>query len=271
MRIPCRSQFFFLCSTLWIASVSLPPLFAADAPATTKRSTEKMAAQKAASEDPLITNFHSLGEIDHRTNIYRSANPIGNIADRLKGAEPTEADRQQAKAQMQHLHDLGVRTVVSFQLQEPPTATTKNAEYNAVALEKAAAQEVGIKYVAYPMANSGKGALSLQYMADEDVLKIVDAASSDIVKCSETGGVLFHCQSGKDRTGMVAGYLRIKYQHWSVDDALREMREKGHVWQKFLKPGNTFSWHEEHLRAMAKTVADSEAVKPDAESKKPAK
>ena len=38
---------------------------------------------------------------------------------------------------------------------------------------------------------------------------------------------------------------------WTLDQALAEMRERGHVWKKFLKPGATYSWHEEHLRAVA--------------------
>lgn len=153
---------------------------------------------------------------------------------------------------MQHLYDSGVRTVVSLQRQDAPTATEKNPEYNEVVLEKAAAEEVGITFVAYSMANKGK--ISLQYMSNDEVSKLVTMIGDDIVKRSETGGVVFHCKSGKDRTGLVAGYLRIKFQGWTVDQALVEMRQRGHVWKKFLKPGHSYSWHEEHLKAIGETL-----------------
>lgn len=235
---PLRPLRFFS-SSLLLTLLCLPPLFAEG---------------KNPSEDSLIGNYHSLGEIARRTNIVRCANPVGMIADRLNGAEPTEADRQQARAQMQHLHDLGIRTVVSLQRQEPPTDALKNPEYAAVVLEKAAAKEVGLTYVAYSMANKGKAALSLQYMPEDKVFTLIETIGNDIVKRSETGGVAFHCKSGKDRTGLVAAYLRVKYQHWTVDQAIAEMRQNGHVWKSFLKPGQSFSWHENHLRSIAEKL-----------------
>ena len=243
---------FFSASVLsaWACPQSL---CAADAPSAPPAAIA--AAPKAGSEDRLIANYHSLGEIAHRTNIVRCANPVGAIADRLNGAEPTAADRQQAKAQMQHLHDLGIRTVVSLQRQEAPTDALANPEYSAVVLEKAAAKEVGLTYVAYSMANKGKDALSLQYMPDDTVFSLIQSIGNDIVKRSESGGVAFHCKSGKDRTGLVAAYLRVKYQHWSVDQAIAEMRQNGHVWKSFLKPGQSFSWHENHLRSIAEKLA----------------
>ena len=231
----------------------LPTLFAADEPQGHEVSLPDV-TPIASSEDLLIANYHSLGEIAHRTNIVRCANPVGDIANRLNGLEPTDADRQLAKSRMQHLYDSGVRTVVSLQRQEPPTDARKNPEYSAVALEMDAAREVGLTYVAYPMGNKGKDSLSLQYMPDDAVFQLMESIGNDIVKRSETGGVAFHCKSGKDRTGLVAAYLRVKYQHWSADQAIAEMRQNGHVWKSFLKPGNSFSWHENHLRAIAEKL-----------------
>lgn len=249
---PCR-RLIILSSGLLGALICPPSLFAQAAPSADPAAavSSKKASPKAASEDRLIGNYHSLGEIAGRVNIVRCANPVDPIATRLKGAEPAEADRQEAKARMQHLYDRGIRTVVSLQRQEPPTDALKNPEYAAVVLEKAAAKEVGLTYVAYSMANRGKDALSLQYMPDDKVFTLVETIGNDIVKRSETGGVAFHCKSGKDRTGLVAAYLRVKYQHWSVDDAIVEMRQNGHVWNSFLKPGQSFSWHENHLRSIA--------------------
>jgi protein-tyrosine phosphatase len=215
--------------------------------------TDSTKTVSKASEDPAVGNFHSLGEIAGRSNIYRCANPVGPITERLKGQPPTDADRQEARERMQHLYDRGIRSVISLQNQNPPTEKAKNAEYDEVMLEKAAAAEVGIAFIPYSMANRGK--VSLQYQSSAEVAKIVEAIGNDIVKQSEKGGVIFHCKSGKDRTGLVAGYLRIKYQNWTLEDALVEMRARGHVWKKFLKPGAEYSWHEEHLRAIAAQVS----------------
>ena len=40
--------------------------------------------------------------------------------------------------------------------------------------------------------------------------------------------ILVHCHGGSDRTGIVIAAYRIKYQHWSYDAAVREMRGFGH-------------------------------------------
>jgi len=250
-----RYRFVFLTASLLSALIYSPASLTAGATVAPEDSPTTLALKSVkpsfSSDDPLIANYHSLGEINHCTNIFRCANPVGAIADRLKDAEPTAADREQAKAQMQHLYDLGVRTVVSLQRQEPPTSALKNPEYTAVTLEKAAAREVGITYVAYSMANRGKDALSLQYMPEDKVFTLIETIGNDIVKRAETGGVAFHCKSGKDRTGLVAAYLRVKYQHWTVDQAILEMRQNGHVWKSFLKPDSSYSWHENHLRSIA--------------------
>lgn len=237
--------------SLAFLSASLP-LFAGE-PSPVLAEPAAKTPTSPRSEDAVIGNFHSLGEIAGRSNIYRCANPVGPVAERLKGQAPTEADRQEARQRMQHLYDLGVRTVISLQNQQAPTDTIKNAEYEEVILEKAAAAEVGITFVPFSMANRGKN--SLQYQSHPEVAQQVETIAQEIVKRSETGGVAFHCKSGKDRTGLVAGYLRIKYQQWTLEDALVEMRQKGHVWKKFLKPDAEYSWHEEHLRALAGQVA----------------
>jgi len=39
--------------------------------------------------------------------------------------------------------------------------------------------------------------------------------------------VFFHCQHGADRTGTMAAVWRMTVQRWSLDDALREMKDGG--------------------------------------------
>jgi hypothetical protein len=218
-----------------------------------------LAADKIPSEDAVIPNLHSLGVINGCTNIFRCACPVMDIAGHMSSPQPTESDLRQAKARMQHLYDLGVRTLISFQHQAPPSATETNTERIAVALEKLAAKEIGLAYVAYPMSN--KGTNSLEDMTDQAVLKWLETVTADILKNAKTGGVAFHCKSGKDRTGIVAGYLRIKYQHWTADEAIAEMRGCGHVTKNFSRNGGVSSWHEDHLRAIAATLNSSSQPK----------
>ncbi len=39
--------------------------------------------------------------------------------------------------------------------------------------------------------------------------------------------ILVHCHHGKDRTGMVIAAYRMKYQGWSYDEAVKEMKSYG--------------------------------------------
>jgi protein-tyrosine phosphatase len=218
------------------------------------------AAFAADSEDAQIKNLHWLGPINGHTNILRCASPMMDIAQKVKDGQPTGEDLKLARERMQHLRDLGIRTVISFQHQDPGT----NVERRAVTLEKAAAQEVGLNYLAFPMSN--KGTNSFEDMSDETVIKLLDPISEEIMKLAQTGGVAFHCKSGKDRTGIMTGYLRIKYQHWTADAAIAEMRRGGHPWEKFAKPGASNSWHELHLCAIAKVLTEpavSTNLRPD--------
>ncbi|HTS19899.1 MAG TPA: tyrosine-protein phosphatase [Verrucomicrobiae bacterium] len=213
---------------------------------------QKYPSSKPLSEDPLIKNLHWMGLINGRTNILRCACPVMDIAEEMESAKPTEHDLQLARERMQHLRDLGIRTVISFQHQDEDGDDDSNVEHRAVMLERMAARDVGLVYVAFPMSN--KGLHSFQDMSDDAVFRLLDPISADIFKFAENGGVAFHCKSGKDRTGIMAAYLRVKYQHWSADEAIAEMRGYGHVWQNFAPNGATNSWHENHVRAMAKVL-----------------
>jgi hypothetical protein len=221
-------------------------------PVVTNAAPKKNFSSKTPSEDAVIKNLHWMGLINGQTNIFRCACPVMDVAEQMKIAKPTEEDLKLARERMQHLRDLGVRTVISFQHQDPPKENETNVEHIAVALEQIAAKEVGLAYVAYPMSNKGKN--SFEDMSDDAVIKLLDPISEDIFKFAKTGGVAFHCKSGKDRTGIMAGYLRLKYQHWTVDEAIAEMRSYGHAWNKFAKDAATNSWHENHLRAIAKIL-----------------
>jgi protein-tyrosine phosphatase len=225
-RLLCLTPFLLL------AACALVPMAAITQP-----------GEKAPSEDPLILDFHALGPINGHDNIYRSASPVRDLT--KAGYDPASAAaRAAADERMKSLYARGIRTLVSFE-----SADTSEDKAGWMDLEKAAAQNVGLKIVAIPLANSGPN--SLQTATDEAVLKQLQTISDEIMKAAQTGGVDIHCSAGHDRTGIVVAFMRIKCEHWSADRAIAEMRFYGHNWPKLSSNGGASSWHEDHLRAIA--------------------
>jgi hypothetical protein len=207
--------------------------------------------EKVPSEDSVLKDFHSLGLINGRVNIFRCACPVRDLAKAMTTTKPSDDAQAEALSRMKRMYDLGIRTVISFQ--NPASSEDNSQEIRrAIALEKSAAEQAGLTYVAYPMSNSGPD--SLQTMSDQQVQEWLQSVADEIFKDSAGGGVAFHCTAGHDRAGIVAAYLRIKYEHWPVDQAIDEMRRYGHNWPKFSRNGGESSWHEDHLRAIAKTL-----------------
>jgi protein tyrosine/serine phosphatase len=72
--------------------------------------------------------------------------------------------------------------------------------------------------------------------------KIDDAQVIDVMRMlrnTENGPFLIHCQHGADRTGLMSAMYRVLEQGWSVDDALAELRDGGYgyhaVWKNILR------------------------------------
>jgi Tyrosine phosphatase family len=247
-------------STFIVAAllVSLPvrPTSAA-APASTQiigAGARVDVGEKIPSEDSIVPDFHSMGLIDGRNNIYRCACPVRDLTKHMTTTQPTDVEYAKALSRMQHLYKLGIRTDISFQ---NPNQTGHDEEKDNVAaavnLESSTARAAGIIYVACPISNSGPN--SLQTMSDQAVLLWLRSVAKQIFQSSARGGVIFHCTAGHDRAGLVAAYLRMKYQHWSAEEAIAEMRRLGHNWPKFSADGGISSWHEAHVRAIA-TIID---------------
>ena len=217
------------------------------------RSLPLVTGEKIPSEDPLIKNFHSLGLIEGRVNIFRCASPTRDLVkdkplpgDRAALAKFADATR------LKHLAELGIHTIISLEnpdSTEDGDASSKAQQTLWMALEKQAAKDAGIAFISHPLINSGPG--SMQTMSDEEVAKLIDPIAADILAQSKTGGVLFHCAAGHDRTGIVAAYIRLKWEQWPIGQTIEEMRRLGHNWEKYSSNGGVSSWHEEHLKAMA--------------------
>ena len=218
--------------------------------------------ERIPSDDAVIPDLHSLGLVCGHTNIFRSACPVRDLA-KTPTAELSDAQKlSEARSRMRRLRALGVETIISFE--DPHKAEPEDVPYPSdrkeprrpsVALEQAAAESEGIRFVSRPIINAGPN--SLEDMSDEAVSKLLDSRCREIFDAAEAGGVLFHCSAGHDRAGIVTAFIRIKYQHWPVEEAIAEMRRYGHNWPKFSRDGGESSWHEEHLRAIGKVTADA--------------
>ncbi len=220
--------------------------------------------EKVPSEDPVLWCLHSMGLVNGYHNIFRSASPIRDLQKAITPVDEATAFTI-AKARVKRLRDLGVRTIISFE--DPDSAEPDDNKAFWIALERKAAAENGIRFVSRPMANDGPN--SLETMSDAEVVKLLDSVSAMIFKHAGDGGVLFHCSAGHDRAGIVAAYIRLKYQAWPVEQAIEEMRRYGHNWPKYSKNGGVSSWHEDRLRVISATIKPLNAL-PSAAASQPA-
>jgi hypothetical protein len=218
------------------------------APATQPAAAAAAVGEKVPSEDAVLKNFHSLGLVNGEVDIFRSACPVRDLGKEMATTQPTDEEVAEAAARMQRLRDLGIRTDISFL--NPVAGHDDDKKTQAmVNLEEAAVKRVGLNYISFPMSN--KGPNSLESMSDKQVEDWLDQVMAAIFQSAKTGGVVFHCSAGHDRTGLVAAYIRVKYQGWPVEQAIDEMRRYGHNWVKYSADGGITSWHEDHLRAIA--------------------
>ena len=65
------------------------------------------------------------------------------------------------------------------------------------------------------------------HIADHHVIEVMR-----ILRKTENGPFLIHCQHGSDRTGLMSAMYRILEQGWSVDDALAELTGGGYGYHK---------------------------------------
>lgn len=62
------------------------------------------------------------------------------------------------------------------------------------------------------------------HIKDDDIIKVLRTIRSS----EKYGAVLFHCQHGADRTGIIAAMYRIVFQGWSKEQALEELKKGGY-------------------------------------------
>lgn len=112
----------------------------------------------------------------------------------MRGSQPSE------KAMVLLKEYGGVRTILSLR---------RHPEI--IQSEKEAAEKLGMIFINIPMNSVQEQSIEII----EQCLKIISDKSNQ--------PIYVHCQAGRDRTGLILAAYRIKYDRWSLDDALKEM------------------------------------------------
>lgn len=98
-----------------------------------------------------------------------------------------------------------VKTVLSFRNEK---------EHNE--WEKRIVEKLGMKFINIPMSGT----------KEQNVETIEQCLS--IIADKSNQPIFVHCYGGKDRTGLIFAAYRIKYDNWSLEDALMEMLVYGY-------------------------------------------
>ena len=101
---------------------------------------------------------------------------------------------------MKELDALGVKTIIDLENED-----------SAIAAEQATAATLNIKLISY----------SMDYKTAPD-LQEVTTLLADIADVASQP-VYVHCKHGEDRTGLIIGLYRVKYDHWTAKAAYSEM------------------------------------------------
>ena len=67
-------------------------------------------------------------------------------------------------------------------------------------------------------------------IGDKHVIEVMS-----MLKKTENGPFLIHCQHGADRTGLMTAMYRILEQGWTPDDALKELTDGGFGYHSMWK------------------------------------
>ena len=150
-------------------------------PNTEATGLPNVVGERIPSEDDVVPNLHSMGLLKVHANIFRSACPVRDLAKSVTQDEQQKLS--EAEKRLHHLHELGIRTIIS--LEDPEKFNTENypatkpgsrlIEKPTVALERAASENVGIRFVSLPMRNTGDD--SIQDIKTNELQKLLEGAA----------------------------------------------------------------------------------------------
>ena len=112
----------------------------------------------------------------------------------FRGARPSAAGG------VQMLDKMGIKTIID--LEDIPAVVAK---------EKQAAESAGIRFISYPIVTKAT--------PNSKEVDSILAALHD----NSNQPVYVHCMHGEDRTGLIIGLYRTKFDGWSSDKAYAEM------------------------------------------------
>lgn len=129
--------------------------------------------------------------------------------------------------QVAWLKSVGVRTDIDLQGGDVKTpgigwifAWTEPGETKAnINLEKNHVLKLGLRFVHAPL-NSVEDVTNTEAHLIDRILAVMHDPHAQ--------PVFIHCERGVDRTGLLVALYRVKYQHWDIEDAHREMVAMGH-------------------------------------------
>ena len=120
------------------------------------------------------------------------------------------------------LKKLGIKTVI--RLDKPEEGANDEEQ----------AKELGIEVVVASVPPS-KWSERYEYPSPEKVEKAIKAMSDESQR-----SVYVHCLHGQDRTGFVVGIYRVLHDHYSKEQAYKEMLDNG--FHPFFSPGMVEAW-----------------------------
>lgn len=115
---------------------------------------------------------------------------------------------------------LGIKTVINL-MEEAPDPDLKGSRFDQRTIKESelcAAENVDFRFIYLQTVPENRVGKDRPGGIDE-FLKIMDDPNSY--------PVLFHCKAGLHRTGALAALYRIEYQHWSAEEAMRELKANG--------------------------------------------
>lgn len=141
--------------------------------------------------------------------------------DVMRGSQPSEDGFRMLK------EGYNVRTILCLR---------HNKQHNQ--WEKDVVEKLGMNFINIPMSAAKK----------QNIEKIEHALS--IINNEANQPIFVHCHGGKDRTGLIFAAYRIKYSHWSLEEALTEMLAYGYDQDRFSNLRESLTewnyWKEAH-------------------------
>ena len=133
---------------------------------------------------------------DPGTRLHLAGIPnLGKIDEHLyRGAQPRDGS-------LKHLRELGITTIVDLRAEN--SSLRKR--------EKIEAEALGMRFVSIPL-----GGFSPPAKDQITTFLLLFAGHSP-------GAVFVHCRLGEDRTGVFVAAYRMAIDHWTVDEAIKEM------------------------------------------------